>query len=136
MCIRDSLRAATTRKSLQAEKLRPDTAIQKGDPFYGSYHLSNQIERQIAAQLGSNIARAAFELPLNNWSKHIESPYGYHLIWIEQRTSALEPPLTEVQDDIVSRIRRLSRDAGFQKLMTKIRDDYQIEIEQGAIENS
>ena len=125
-------RAVTTREILHAQNLAPEAAIEKGDPFYGSYHLSNQIERQIAAQLGSNVARAALELPLQSWSQPIESPYGYHLIWISQRSEASEPPLLEVKNDIASRIRRQKRDSAFEKLMTDIRNSYQIEIQQEA----
>ncbi len=124
-------RAATAKEILNAEKLKPETAIEKGDPFYGSYHLSNQIERQIAAQLGANVAGAAFEQPLKAWSEPIESPYGYHLIWVEKRSEDSEPPLIDVKSDISSRIRREKRDAAFEKLMAEIRDTYQIEIEQG-----
>lgn len=125
-------RATTARETLQTENLKPETAIEKGDPFYGSYHLSNQIERQIAAQLGGNVARAALKLPLQSWSQPIESPYGYHLIWIEKRSEASEPPLVEVKADITSRIRREKRDAAFEKLMANIRGNYQIDLERKA----
>lgn len=125
-------RATAVSETLRNQNISPQSAIEKGDPFYGSYHLPNQIERQIAAQLGTRVARKALELPLRTWSQPIESPYGHHLLWVAQRSEAAQPILEEVKTDVISRIRRQKRDTAFQKLMGDIRSDYQVNLPQEA----
>lgn len=121
-------RAARARATLALQPNNPVIAIKLGDPFYGSYHLPMQIERQISSQLGATVAAAAIDLPLENWSEPIESPYGYHLIWIHQRIPASTPHLNEVKEDVIARIRRREQGRGFNALMTTLRETYQIEL--------
>jgi len=52
---------------------------------------------QLAAWLGPAVAAAAFDAPLGQWRGPVASPYGAHLLRVDQRLPAELPPLAGIR---------------------------------------
>jgi hypothetical protein len=83
----------------------------------------------IASQFGSSFREALFALETGKWTGPVESPFGMHLVRIDQITEGRVPPLSEIQDavrrDWLSDRRRNAQEALFQEFRNK----YSITIE-------
>jgi hypothetical protein len=55
---------------------------------------------EVAAQLGEKFAAKLDELSPNRWQGPVESSYGMHLVFIEERTKGRVPELAEVRDAV------------------------------------
>jgi hypothetical protein len=86
-------------------------------------------ETQISALLGSTFTRQLTQLKPGIWTGPIESPYGVHLVRIDQIVESIVPPLAAIRRDVrrewlVDR-RRTSRDV----MIEELRSRYRITIE-------
>lgn len=72
--------------------------------------------------------RVLFELPLNQVSDPVASPYGYHLFIVEQRRRAGPLPLEAVQWDIKEKLARDKREPAFHDWLEKLRRQTQVTI--------
>jgi peptidyl-prolyl cis-trans isomerase C len=79
----------------------PEAAHSLGDPFLHPAAQPLQSERELARRFGPDFARAVFALEPGRWSAPIASAYGFHLVWVHERTEA--EPL--VLDDVRSQVR-------------------------------
>ena len=52
---------------------------------------------EIARGYGEDFARALDALPAGGWQGPVASPFGLHLVWIEERTAAHVPPFDELR---------------------------------------
>jgi peptidyl-prolyl cis-trans isomerase C len=72
-----------------------------GDPFPDLYDFTNYAPDQVDRVFGhSEIAEAAFNVPLKQWSGPFRSAYGYHLIYLQDRTEAQAPAWVAVRDRV------------------------------------
>jgi len=89
----------------------------------------NATETTVAGQFGENFKNLLFTLDVGQWTGPVESPFGIHLIRIEQIEDGRVPPLSEirasVQRDWLSERRRSAQAALFEQLRSK----YAITIE-------
>ena len=78
------------------ERLRAGLAI-AGDALPVPSALPPLGERELAALLGSDVARTAFVAPVGEWSGPVPSPFGLHLLRVESRQPARLPALDEAR---------------------------------------
>ncbi len=114
----DQLRAGKLSKEIVAVRsgLLPD-------------RIDDSSETQISALLGSTFTQQLMLLETGDWAGPIESPYGVHLVRIDQMVESVVPPLAAIRKDVrrewlVDR-RKTSRDV----MIDALRDQYRITIE-------
>ncbi len=101
-----------------------------GDPTLLPPEMTLASRNEITATFGEDFLAALNNVPVNEWYSYLRSPFGYHLVFVEERNSPREPSLEEVRDVLV----RDWRDAQRLKLRDAFYEDvrgrYQVEIEQ------
>ncbi len=114
----DQLRAGKLSKEIVAVRsgLLPD-------------RIDDSSETQISALLGSTFTQQLMLLETGDWAGPIESPYGVHLVRIDQMVESVVPPLAAIRKDVrrewlVDR-RNTSRDV----MIEELRSRYRITIE-------
>ncbi len=78
---------------------RSDTST-LGDPSLLENQLANVEATEVAKQFGEKFASALNDLPLGEWQGPVESSYGIHLVFVDERTERRSPPLEEVRDAV------------------------------------
>jgi hypothetical protein len=92
---------------VRAERLSPANVVDWGDPFVQAFNARSATHDELAQVLGDDLASAAVDsAPVDSWAGPFRSPYGFHLIWVHQRTAASRVPLTAVRNQIVHRLVR------------------------------
>jgi len=87
---------ALTRRGLDpAAALGPGGAL--GDPFLHASAQPPQSEQELAGRFGAEFARAVFGLETGRWWGPVASAYGFHLVWIHERSAAELPSFEEVR---------------------------------------
>lgn len=72
-------------------------------PMGASFPLSRRITASIAelaVQYGQSFADAVKTLPVHHWSTPIASKYGFHVVWLDERSEAQLADYEDVADDI------------------------------------
>jgi hypothetical protein len=91
-----ALDAAALLDDLRMRGVRAADAAVLGDPFArGS--IADGTHDALARAFGEEFASALDTLPAGSWQGPIASPFGMHLVWIEQRTPTHVPPFDEVR---------------------------------------
>ncbi|MDJ0780114.1 MAG: peptidylprolyl isomerase [Gammaproteobacteria bacterium] len=103
-----------------------------GDPTLAprAYPLTPQ--SVIARDFGDGFAQTVSNLPPGDWSGPHYSPFGAHLVKVEQQVEARMPALAEVRDTVLREYRaeqsRIQKDIAYQKL----RETYEVTVESPA----
>ena len=72
-----------------------------GDVFPDRYDFSLYEPQQAARLFGETpFSRAVFSVPVGRWTGPFRSAYGWHLLRIDARTPATDPPLDQVRDRV------------------------------------
>ena len=66
---------------------------------------------RIVNDLGSNFVSALDSLPVRTWSQPIESAYGLHFVWIEQRSAGTVPEFNQVLEEVARDYERAQRES-------------------------
>lgn len=88
--------AARLLDELRARGVTPDGAASFGDPSARG-HVIGGAHDAVARAYGDDFARALDALPAGGWQGPLASPFGLHLVWIEERTPARVPPFEELR---------------------------------------
>jgi PPIC-type PPIASE domain len=100
-----------------------------GDAFLLEHRFEAAPNSEIAKQFGEKFAAKLTDLPIGQWSSPIESGYGMHLVFVEERTEGRLPELAEVRDavsrDWINARRLESNEKFFQSLLKH----YQVVVE-------
>jgi len=76
-------------------------APELGDPFPDLYDFSAYEPAQVNRLFGhSSFSRAVFSAPIRKWAGPFRSGYGWHLVFIDARQSARQPPLSAVREAV------------------------------------
>ncbi len=97
-----------------------------GDLFLlpNSYH--DAPLQRVANDLGSAFVQALESLPVHQWSEPIESAYGFHFVWIENRDSGTSPKFDEVLESIGRDYQRAQREAANQAFIERLKQKYRV----------
>ncbi len=113
-------------------------ALQSGEPLdSGIARLSGLLpqrfddasETTIAGQFGESFKDALFALQTEQWAGPVESPFGTHLIRIDQIVEARVPKLDEIRDEVKREWLVDRRDVAQKAVFDSLRDKYTITIE-------
>jgi hypothetical protein len=76
-----------------------DEATVSGDPFLLGSRF-DLAESAVAHDFGPQFAAALAQAPAGRWAGPIESSYGSHLVWIEERRASTVPDLEAVRSQV------------------------------------
>ena len=99
----------------------PAAAAALGDPFLLGTQLPALSEAELAARLGSDLARAALAAPTGRWSGPARSAYGAHWIWVHQRQPARALAFEEARPALRAELRRQHREEALRRLVGELR---------------
>jgi parvulin-like peptidyl-prolyl isomerase len=123
--------AAAIRANLPAlpEANNLDALFSRGDVFYSGHQFAGKNQSQLAALFGSEFASAVVQLPPGEWSAPLRSAYGWHLVWPHNIDPPLTPPLAQVRDKVLARIKQDKEKEVLQEELAKLKQNYEIVID-------
>ena len=121
-------RARELRRQIAERGVEVDAAVRLGDPFLRGHRMASRSERDLAGVFGPALAKAVFELDPQRWSEPIESAYGFHLVWIEERVPARQRPLEEVESQVREEIFFEREARVMRETLDRLRAYYVVEI--------
>ena len=71
-----------------------------GDVFLLEHRFEAAPTTEIAKQFGDKFAAKLADVPVGQWFGPVESGYGMHLVFVEERTEGRLPELAEVRDAV------------------------------------
>ncbi len=100
-----------------------------GDPWrFGPARMTGS-RAEIAKYFGPGFTRRLWSLETRQWSDPVESAYGFHLLWIYEKTLPQAPSLEQVRSEVTYAWSRRQRQAELEKRLRRFRENYRIEIE-------
>jgi parvulin-like peptidyl-prolyl isomerase len=75
-----------------------------------------------------SLDQAIFEIPLNELSEIIETPYGFHIVRVLERNEAGQKPFRDAQVEIKRKLVQAKKEKRFEEYVTKLRRDISIEV--------
>jgi parvulin-like peptidyl-prolyl isomerase len=120
--------AAAARAALGAQPPSPVSA-RLSDPFPLGTRFS-YTAGQLTGRFGKPFADQVLALPAHEWSQPIASPYGLHLVWVEEHRAAQLPALDDVRAPIRLAIIK-ERDArNLQRGLAQLRALFDVRIDE------
>ena len=92
--------AAALLRTLRSRPLSPGDIARLSDPFALGLSFHAVDRAKIARFLGDDVASAVERLPVGTWSDAIRSPFGVHLVRVEERIPERMPSLEAVRQQI------------------------------------
>ena len=71
-----------------------------GDPFMLPRYYPERSEQELERFLGSEFARAVFDLEPGRWHGPVLSGYGVHWVYVDSRSEAVPPVFAAVRDRV------------------------------------
>jgi hypothetical protein len=100
-----------------------------GDPSLLERRFANVEATEVAKQFGGKFASALNDLPLGEWQGPVESSYGIHLVFVDERTERRSPALEDVRDAVRRELLNVRRLESNKKFYDGLRKRYTVEIE-------
>jgi len=71
-----------------------------GDGFLDGSEIAGSVP-ELARRFGPAFSDAVARLPVGRWAGPVETPYGWHVVWVHERVPATRPALTAVRSRLV-----------------------------------
>jgi len=104
-----------------------------GDRFPFNVAFDDANFNEVRNVLGPGFARAAFELPVNQWSGPVPSGLGHHLVHVTDIKEGTLPPIDEIHDLVLQRWREVESERIFDDMVTALKDEFEIEINEDSL---
>ena len=118
--------ARAAKEELDAEALEPEQAVELGDVSPSGASFKGQLAQQLASRFGVDFAKTAERLPEGQWSDPIETPFGAHLLLIQERTQPQTPPLSEIRERVAAAYQSSQRQERLDAAMEELRARYEV----------
>ena len=105
-----------------------------GDRFMLGYEFETATAFEIEKAFGKSFATELLKQPVQKWSGPVESGYGMHLIYIEQKVQARHPTLKEVRAEVMQEWQAAKRKEMNKAFYDKLSERYVITIERAEVE--
>jgi parvulin-like peptidyl-prolyl isomerase len=111
--------------------LTPDdpAVAELSDLFALGLQLRGQSEERVRARFGEGFSEAVFALEPGQWSQPIQSPYGYHLVWVDKKLPRRQASPEEVQSALAVSLLKERAAHQLQREMDRLRERYEIRLE-------
>ncbi|MGB5351605.1 MAG: peptidylprolyl isomerase, partial [Polyangiales bacterium] len=121
--------ARAAKAELDAGALEPQQAVGLGDVSPSGAQFEGKLARQLASRFGEEFAKTAESLPEGQWSGPIETPFGAHLLLVQERTQPQTPPLPEIRARVAAVYKSSQRQVRLATAMEELRARYQVVVE-------
>ncbi len=111
----------------QADDL--DAIFSRGDVFYSGHVFTSKNQQQLANVFGSEFAAQVMQLEPGEWSQPVQSAYGWHLVWADNIVPAVTPPLEQVKEKVVTRVRQGKEKELLQRQVDLLKKEYDIVVD-------
>lgn len=113
---------------LRGEAIAPGAAADYGDAGFVEPNLPALPERELQRRFGYKFVKQLAGLPAGSWEGPIDSRYGLHLIFIEERISGRTPTLPEVRNEVRAKVREKLADEWQAIRLEQLRGEFAIKI--------
>ena len=100
-----------------------------GDAFLLEHRFEAAPATEIAKQFGEKFAAKLGDVPIGQWFGPVESGYGMHLVFVEERTEVHLPELAEVRDAVRREWTNARRLESNEKYFQNLLKHYEVVIE-------
>ena len=100
-----------------------------GDPFLLEHRFLATPDAEIAKQFGEKFVAKLADVPIGQWVGPVESGYGMHLVFVEERTEGRLPELAEVRDAVQRDWANARRLESNEKFFNSLLKHYQVVVE-------
>jgi len=100
-----------------------------GDTFLLEHRFEGISATEIANQFGEKFAQKLGDAPVGQWVGPIESGYGLHLVFVEERTEGRLPELAEVRDAVRRELTNARRLESNEKFFQNLLKHYEVLVE-------
>jgi hypothetical protein len=107
---------------------RIESAANLGDPSTLPPEMPLSRIAEIASVFGAGFAQQVQSLPSGRWAGPVQSTYGWHLVYVGERTPGRPRPLAEVREAVQREWLLARRKAALDASYTKLRAGYEVEI--------
>ena len=117
---------------LRTQATSPAEAVRLGDPFPPGAYLRAQSAQDLTRLFGPDFAAAALGLEPGAWAGPLRSPYGLHLVLVEEKEPARTPSLDAVRSRVRAQLLEERREARLAAAMRELRAKYVVRVEHAA----
>ena len=110
----------------------PMAALALGEPLPFAAQLPSLSQAELARQLGAAFADATFALAAGAWSAPIESSYGWHRVYVHDKTPARETPLATVRSEVRESLLAERGEAAVRSALSQLREKWRLAPMPGA----
>ena len=123
--------ATRERAAAVVTRLPPDPAdaLALGEALPFAAQLPALSHAELARQLGAGFADAAFALAPGAWSAPLESSYGWHRVFVQERSAARETPLAIVRGEVREALLAERGEAAVRSALARLRARYGLAAE-------
>jgi len=115
-------------KNLLARLQAGENLEQLGDQIMLDNEFPLVSQTDIAHRFGEEFARVAESLPEGNWSDPVETPFGAHLLLVQERTQPQTPPLSKIRARVAAAYRSSQRQKRLATAMEDLRARYEVVV--------
>ena len=118
---------------LQQNTNNPDLSV-TGDALMLDHHYTQISQPEVARLFGQQFSEMLINIEPGKWNGPLDSPYGVHLVNVQQRTDSRLPTLAEIRKQVRREyIFDWQRDAN-EQFYTHLRKRYAVIVEQPLVE--
>ena len=92
--------------------------------------------QQVDQVFGTEISQAVFDAPQGDWVGPYESPYGVHLLVVDEVATSYLPPFEQIANAVRADWQQTQRAANQKSYMDKLRQEYHIIIDSVNVANA
>ena len=100
-----------------------------GDAFLLEHRFEAAPTTEITKQFGDKFAAKLADAPIGQWFGPVESGYGTHLVFVEERTEGRQPELAEVRDAVRREWTNARRLESNEKFFQNLLKHYEVVVE-------
>ncbi|MUP45623.1 peptidyl-prolyl cis-trans isomerase [Gramella sp. BOM4] len=114
---------------LNNENMNPSDSDLPGNKGMLQQRFENADDYNIRRALGEDFSQKLDELELNRWEGPISSGFGWHLIYITEKTPPEPLPLEAVRENILTELQYEEAQAAKEQFYTELRQQYDVVYE-------
>jgi hypothetical protein len=103
--------------------------LELSDPFLLGLEIRAYSKSRVTARFGTSFAEQVFALQPGLWSNPIASPYGLHLVRIEEKAEPRLPGLAAVRQQVAAELEKERAEAQLARGLAHLRELYEIRVD-------
>jgi hypothetical protein len=124
----DGLQSEAARIARQLER-DPQAFVGLGDPFLTGQVVTAADAARLRRDFGAGFETVLVELPSEQWSAPVASPFGLHLVRVTEREPFRPAPLAEVIEQLRRDYTLAQREERNREALAQLRARYRVEFE-------